>query len=242
MAPLQQEPDQRTQGHLQAHSATCFLRRAASSRSCSHLCARCVAWILCEWMPFGADPRREGRPARPLFPPPLVGGGQRQGAGRTHRWEGLPPTESGVHPLCQGSEHQGCQLATCHRGPLRQQPLGALALTRAHELTPRPESGVGPEPSPLPQTSKLVTLTMPPPPLQGLMAAANSAQKRAHRLTSSHVPQNTYLHMSGPGPVGRGARRQALQGPSGKSLFMHPYTRSCSRNFCDSLVPTTMCP
>lgn len=199
MAPLLKEPDQRTQGHLQAHSANCFLCRAASSRSHSHLCARRVAWILCEWMAFGADPSVRGGQPGHMFPPPLGGGSQRQGAGRTHGWEGLPSTESRVHPLCQGREHQDCQRAICHRGPLRQQPLWALALTGAYELIPRPESGLGPEPSLLPQTSKLeceppgpmsilppVTLrpsmgpTMTHPHLRGLMAAANSAQKQRH--------------------------------------------------------------
>lgn len=91
--------------------------------------------------PLGQTPgRRRSQPGHGLHPPLGAARPTEQvgrGAGRTHGWERLPSTESGVHPLCQGHEHQECRLATCHRGPLQAAALWALALAEACDLTPR---------------------------------------------------------------------------------------------------------
>lgn len=154
--PLQAGPEQRTQGHLQAHPATCLLggtltvARAASSHSCSHLCQ------VCGLDPVGMDS---------LWGRPKVGGEASQAKCFLLPWVWVamgkelagPMGGRGFHPqnqkspLCQESGHQESSWRHA-RGPSRQQPLRALALARAHELTPRPESGGGPEPRPLPQT------------------------------------------------------------------------------------------
>ena len=96
--------------------------------------------------------------------------------GPRHRWSTEKPQ---VHPLCQGNEPQDHQLAARHRGPSRQQALH-LALARAScNLTLGPDSGAGPEPSPLQALGPPVTLVPLGPGLRPT-AAADSTQKQGH--------------------------------------------------------------
>lgn len=99
---------------------------------------------------------RGGQPGH-CFLLPWVGVARGKGLAGPTGGRGSHPQNQDCTLFARGVSTRTVSWPHATEDPLRQQPLWALALTGAHELTPRPESGVGPEPSPLPQTSKLVT-------------------------------------------------------------------------------------